>query len=456
MRIAVLTSGGDAPGMNPAVRGVVRRALATGVEVWAVRDGYAGLVRGDLVRADASDVSGIVALGGTVLGTARSDAFRTADGRRSAAGHLVAAGIDGLVVVGGDGSLTGADVLRREWTGHLESLVASDAIPAALAARHPSLQLVGLVGSIDNDFWGTDNTLGCDSALHRIVEAVDTLASTARSHQRTFVVEVMGRHCGFLAVAAAVCTGADYVLVPEAPRADWAEKMCAALHAGRAEGKRKSIVLVAEGASDADGRPLTAQRVKEAVELGLRADTRVTVLGHVQRGGPPSAEDRVMGTVLGAAAVDRLRDHVDPEPVVLGTAGASVRPVPLVEGVARTRAIGVALAERRFDDAFAARGGGVRRAVALPRRARPARHRGADGSPAAGAECRGPGAGDERRDAVVRACGSRPRGGAAGGHGGAAGAARGAGARAVVDGRERHLGAGLHHARHRPRCARPR
>ncbi len=324
--------------------------------MWAVRDGYAGLVRGDLVRAGRWDVSGTLHRGGTVLGTARSKTFRTLEGRRAAVGHLVTAEIDGLIVVGGDGSLTGADRLRAEWSEHLDALVAEGAISAELAAAHPRLRVAGLVGSIDNDFVGSDNTLGCDSALHRIVEAVDTLASTARSHQRTFVVEVMGRHCGYLAVAAAVCTGADFVLVPEAPLADWESEMCAALRAGREQGKRKSIVIVAEGACDVDGEALTAARVKTVVERELEADTRITVLGHVQRGGSPTAEDRVMGTVLGAAATDRLLDVPDEPPVVLTTAGPDIVARSLQGCVDATRAVGTALREGRFVEAFDARG----------------------------------------------------------------------------------------------------
>ncbi|MEM6930162.1 MAG: 6-phosphofructokinase, partial [Myxococcota bacterium] len=211
-----MTSGGDAQGMNAAVRGVVRRALAAGVEVMAIHEGYAGLVAGDLQPCTSGTVSRILHLGGTTLGTARCPEFRELEGRQTAVKNLVEAGVHHLAVIGGDGSLTGAMRLREEWSDHLEHLVEAGIISEQDAAAHPALALVGMVGSIDNDLWGTDRTIGCDSALHRIVHAIDTLTSTARSHQRSFVVEVMGRHCGFLALAAAICTGADHVLIPEA------------------------------------------------------------------------------------------------------------------------------------------------------------------------------------------------------------------------------------------------
>jgi 6-phosphofructokinase 1 len=215
----VLTSGGDAPGMNPAVRAVVRTALNRGAEIFAVYEGYQGLVDGgDRIRPVAwDDVSGILNRGGTVIGTARSAAFREREGRRRAAHHLVQRGIDRLVVIGGDGSLSGADLLRREWPSLLEELVAAGAVDRETAERHPALMLAGLVGSIDNDMLGTDMTIGADSALHRIIEAVDAIASTAASHQRSFVVEVMGRHCGYLALMSAIAGHAAYVLVPEWP-----------------------------------------------------------------------------------------------------------------------------------------------------------------------------------------------------------------------------------------------
>ena len=192
MRLAVLTSGGDAPGMNAAVRAVVRAGLAQGCEVYAVHEGYRGLVDGgDLVRRAAwSDVSDVLRRGGTVLGTARCQAFRTREGRRAAARTLVTHEIDRLVVVGGDGSLTGADIFRREWTSLLAELVEGGELKAEEAARHPALSVVGLVGSIDNDMAGTDMTIGTDTALHRITEAIDAITSTAVSHRRAFVVDV--------------------------------------------------------------------------------------------------------------------------------------------------------------------------------------------------------------------------------------------------------------------------
>ncbi|HEY3310897.1 MAG TPA: 6-phosphofructokinase, partial [Anaerolineales bacterium] len=205
-RIAVLTSGGDAQGMNAAVRAVVRTGIDRGAEVFAVYEGYQGLVEGgNMIRKlDWSDVGGILHQGGTLIGTARSEEFRTRDGRRKAVLNLIQHGIDGLIVIGGDGSLTGAHIFRQEWPSLVAELVASGEITAELAANYPSLVIVGLVGSIDNDFFGTDMTIGTDTALHRITDAIDAISSTAASHQRTFVVKVMGRNCGYLALYGAL------------------------------------------------------------------------------------------------------------------------------------------------------------------------------------------------------------------------------------------------------------
>ena len=307
-RIGVLTSGGDAPGMNAALRAVVRSGLDRGAEVYAIYEGYEGLVRGgDLIHAMSwNSVGGILQQGGTVIGTARSAAFRTREGRLRAVHNMLDCGIDGLVVIGGDGSLTGADILRAEWPGILQELHEHGEITAEQVASYPHLAIVGLVGSIDNDMWGTDITIGADTALHRITEAVDAISSTAASHQRAFVVEVMGRRSGYLALMAALATGADWALIPESPPDvdNWEEKMCEVLAAGRKAGRRDSIVIVAEGAVDRTGNPITADYVRQVLAERLNEDVRVTILGHVQRGGSPSAYDRNMSTLVGVAAVE--------------------------------------------------------------------------------------------------------------------------------------------------------
>ena len=236
-----------------------------------------------------------------MLGTARSAEFRDRAGRRRAAANLVARGIDRLVVIGGDGSLSGADVLRAEWPSLLAELVEAGELDQETADRHPVLALAGLVGSIDNDMVGTETTIGADSALHRIVEALDAIGSTASSHQRSFVVEVMGRRCGYLALAAALAAGADYVLIPERPpQPGWEDDLCELVRAGRAAGRRNSVVVVAEGAHDSANDPITSAYVRTVLEERLGEDTRVTILGHVQRGGVPSAYDRWMSAILGS------------------------------------------------------------------------------------------------------------------------------------------------------------
>ncbi|MCL4295086.1 MAG: 6-phosphofructokinase [Anaerolineae bacterium] len=361
--IGVLTSGGDAPGMNAAVRAVVRTALARGVEVFAIREGYQGMVDGgdQIVPMVWDSVGSILQQGGTVIGTARCAAFRTREGRLQAARNLLKRKIDALVVIGGDGSLTGADTFRREWPELLAELVEQGKISPKVAERHPSLAVVGLVGSIDNDMFGTDMTIGTDTALHRITEALDALGSTAASHQRTFVVEVMGRRCGYLALMGAIAGGADWVLIPESPPDvdNWEETMCRELKAGRDVGRRRdSIVLIAEGAQDRHGQPISSDYVKKVLEERLGEDARVTILGHVQRGGSPSAFDRNLSTMMGYAAVETLLEaKPDSPPQLIGIRGNRIIHSPLMDAVRQTHAVNEAITSNDYETAMALRGG---------------------------------------------------------------------------------------------------
>ena len=318
------------------------------------------------------DVGYILDRGGTVLGTARSAEFRERAGRRRAVRNLVERGIDRLVVIGGDGSLSGADALRAEWPALLGELVASGELDRETADRHPALAIAGLVGSIDNDMVGTETTIGADSALHRIIEAIDAIASTASSHQRSFVVEVMGRRCGYLALAAAVAGGADYVLIPERPPPPgWENELCDLLRGGRAAGRRKSIVVVAEGAHDAANNAITSGYVRDRARGAPRRGHSVTILGHVQRGGVPSAYDRWMSSILGGAAVDELL-RADPERVspLIGVRGNRVHRMSLNEAVTRTHELADRIAARDFGAAQKMRGEGFVELAAAVRRAR--------------------------------------------------------------------------------------
>jgi 6-phosphofructokinase 1 len=359
-RLAVMTSGGDAQGMNPAVRAVVRTALNHGAEIYAIYEGYQGLIEGgDRIRAVSwDDVSSILNRGGTVIGTARSLAFRERDGRRRAVLNLLRRGIDRLVIIGGDGSLSGADLLRQEWPSLVADLLADGSIDQKTADQHPALMIAGLVGSIDNDMVGTDMTIGADSALHRIVEAIDAIGSTAASHQRSFVVEVMGRHCGYLALMSAIAGGADYVLIPEnPPLPGWEDDMCELLRNGRAAGRRNSVVVVAEGAHDADNNTITSDYVRKVLEDRLNEDTRVTILGHVQRGGAPSAFDRSMSSILGYSAVEEVLSATpDSVPQLIGIRYNRVSKAPLMECVAKTRDVADRIAEKAYDEAMLLRG----------------------------------------------------------------------------------------------------
>ena len=361
LRIGILTSGGDAQGMNAAVRAAVRTAITLGAQVFAIYEGYQGMVDGGTgIRELAwEDVGSILHKGGTMIGTFRSKDFRERDGRRRAAKNLLAHGIDRLIVIGGDGSLSGLDKFRSEWSELVAELVTSGDVTPDVAQAHPALMFAGLVGSIDNDLVGTDMTIGADTALHRIVDAIDALSSTAASHQRSFVVEVMGRHCGYLALMSAIAGGCDFVLIPENPPEEgWEERMCSALRRGRKEGRRDSLVVVAEGACDRQGQPITSAYVRQVIEDHLHEDVRVTILGHVQRGGAPSAYDRWASTWLGHEAVlEVLGATADTAGPVIGFRGNRVTRVPLVEAVAKTRQVPELIASGDYDGAMAMRGG---------------------------------------------------------------------------------------------------
>lgn len=356
-RIGVLTSGGDAQGMNAALRSIVRAALEEKIDIFAIYEGYKGMVEGGnrIKQLSWDSVGGILQKGGTVIGTARSDEFRTRQGRLSAAVNLLQNGIDRLIVIGGDGSLTGANLFRQEWPGLLAELVQTGQLSQATADNHPYLSLVGLVGSIDNDMFGTDMTIGTDTALHRITEAVDAIMSTAASHQRTFVVKVMGRNCGYLALMGALATGADWVLIPESPPDidDWEDVMCERLKAGRLAGRRDSIILLAEGAQDRNGNYIGSSYIQKVLEERLGEDVRVTILGHVQRGGAPSAFDRNLGTMMGYAAVKTIL-HASPEdePQLICMRGNRITTAPLMHCVDQTHAVAEAIEQHDYKKAM--------------------------------------------------------------------------------------------------------
>ncbi|XP_033988311.1 ATP-dependent 6-phosphofructokinase, platelet type isoform X4 [Trematomus bernacchii] len=358
--IAVLTSGGDAQGMNAAVRAVVRMGLYVGAKVYFIHEGYQGMVDGgeNIEEASWESVSSMLQVGGTVIGSARCKEFRCHEGRLKAAHNLVLQGITNLCVIGGDGSLTGANLFREEWSGLLTELVDQGLIEADAVQKYSALHIVGMVGSIDNDFCGTDMTIGTDSALHRIIEVVDAIMTTAQSHQRTFVLEVMGRHCGYLALVSALACGADWVLIPEMPPEDgWEDKMCKKLSANRAGMKRLNIIIVAEGAIDQNNRPITTENIKNLVVKCLGFDTRVTILGHVQRGGTPSAFDRILASRMGVEAVLALLETTANTPacVVSLRGNQSVR-LPLMECVQMTQEVQRAMDGKRFEEAVKLRG----------------------------------------------------------------------------------------------------
>uniref|UniRef100_A0A8C2T5V6 ATP-dependent 6-phosphofructokinase n=1 Tax=Coturnix japonica TaxID=93934 RepID=A0A8C2T5V6_COTJA len=346
--------------MNAAVRAVVRVGIYTGAKVYFVHEGYQGLVDGgdNIKEATWESVSMMLQLGGTVIGSARCQDFRTREGRLKAARNLVKRGITNLCVIGGDGSLTGADTFRAEWSSLLAELMKTGGITAEEAKKSSYLNIVGMVGSIDNDFCGTDMTIGTDSALHRIIEIVDAITTTAQSHQRTFVLEVMGRHCGYLALITSLACGADWVFIPESPPEDgWEDHLCRRLTETRLGGSRLNIIIVAEGAIDRHGKAITADDVKDLVVKRLGYDTRVTILGHVQRGGTPSAFDRILGSRMGVEAVMALLEGTPDTPAcVVSLSGNQAVRLPLMECVQVTKDVTTAMNEKRFDDAVKLRG----------------------------------------------------------------------------------------------------
>ncbi|XP_030370642.1 ATP-dependent 6-phosphofructokinase isoform X2 [Scaptodrosophila lebanonensis] len=358
--LAVFTSGGDSQGMNAAVRACVRMAIYLGCKAYFIREGYQGMVDGGeyIQEANWASVSSIIHRGGTIIGSARCKDFRERAGRLKAANNLIQRGITNLVVIGGDGSLTGANLFRQEWSSLLEELLKDGTITEEQRKKFDVLHIVGLVGSIDNDFCGTDMTIGTDSALHRIIEAIDAISSTAYSHQRTFIMEVMGRHCGYLPVVAGIISEADYVFLPEYPPPnDWPGKLVLKLEQERSAGQRLNIVIVAEGAMDREGNPITAEHVKKVIDDRLKHDARITVLGHVQRGGNPSAFDRILACRMGAEATLALMEATEESvPVVISLDGNQAVRVPLMECVERTQAVAKAMAERRWADAVKLRG----------------------------------------------------------------------------------------------------
>ncbi|XP_068967193.1 ATP-dependent 6-phosphofructokinase isoform X1 [Bombus flavifrons] len=363
--LAVFTSGGDSQGMNAAVRAVVRMGIYLGCKVFFINEGYQGMVDGgnNIVEANWSSVSCIIHKGGTVIGSARCKDFRERAGRRKAAKNLVTRGIANLVVIGGDGSLTGANLFKEEWSDLLKELAEAGEITSEQAEKYQHLHIAGMVGSIDNDFCGTDMTIGTDSALHRIIESIDAIVSTAYSHQRTFIMEVMGRHCGYLAIVGALAAEADFVFCPESPPpADWPDKLCRKLEQERLTGQRLNIIIVAEGAIDRNGQPITAEKVHKVVVDKLQQDTRITVLGHVQRGGNPSAFDRVLGCRMGAEAVMALMEaKPDTEACVVTLDGNQAVRLPLMECVRRTKAVAQAMADKNWELAVKLRGKGFAR-----------------------------------------------------------------------------------------------
>ncbi|KAI9617916.1 hypothetical protein H4Q26_012781 [Puccinia striiformis f. sp. tritici PST-130] len=422
LKIAVLTSGGDSAGMNAAVRSVVRTGITKSCEVYVVREGYEGLVRGNegpnahktepllapppstarprwlktsdrplstnfistylsvdslidgeadselkgqhIIRVGWDDVGPFLSEGGTLIGTQRSQSFRQLEGRRKAAHNLIIHGINALVVCGGDGSLTGADKLRAEWSDHVKALLGTKEITPEQAKTYSHLIIVGLVGSIDNDMAMTDMTIGAPTALHRICESIDNISSTASSHSRAFVVEVMGRNCGWLALLAGMSSGADYVFIPEKPPAydDWEHELCEALRRvslTSRDGKTKEYSHSSRRSHRQ--KPETDQSRLHSLYPNQSIEARHSSnhLGHTQRGGKPCAYDRILATLQGIEAVEAVLElSLTPgkgESPLIGLNENQIIRVPLMKAVETTQALAKAIANKDFKHAMSLR-----------------------------------------------------------------------------------------------------
>ena len=301
--IGVLTSGGDAPGMNAAVRAVTRAAIFNDIRVKAIYRGYKGLIDGEVKEFTTQDVSGIIQRGGTIIKSARCPEFTTTEGRQKAYETIQREEIDALIVIGGDGTFTGARIFAKEY----------------------NIPVVGIPGTIDNDLWGTDETIGYDTALNTIMHCVDILRDTATSHERVFLVEVMGRDAGFLTLNAAIAAGAEAAIIPE--RATIIEQIEAAIGQGKRKSKNSSIVLVQEHAIEG-GAQAVAKMMEEAHP---EFSSRVTILGHLQRGGSPTANDRILASRMGIAAVQALME--DQRNIMVGLRNGEIDYVPLTKAI---------------------------------------------------------------------------------------------------------------------------
>lgn len=309
-KIAVFTSGGDAPGMNACIRAVVRASIQQGMKVFGIRRGYKGMINNDFVPLSSRSVGNIIHKGGTILGSARSPKFRTEEGRILAYHNLQSRGIEGVVAIGGDGTFTGASVFMQE---------------------HPDINIVGIPGTIDNDLYGTDFTIGYDTAINTAMEAIDKIKDTADAHDRLFFIEVMGRDAGFIALRCGIATGAEAILIPETITS--IDNLVYNLKERQQHKSSSSIVVVAEG-DDAGGAFDIAKTVKTQMP---EADIRVAVLGHLQRGGSPSCMDRVLASRLGIAAVEALKDGK--KGVMLGQNGRNIHQVLFEKAIKHNRGI---------------------------------------------------------------------------------------------------------------------
>ncbi|EJW04323.1 6-phosphofructokinase [Edhazardia aedis USNM 41457] len=362
-KIAVLTSGGDAPGMNGAIKAIVRTGIKWGTNVFGIYNGYDGLISDNIEELSWDSVGFKSTQGGTFLLSARSEKFLTKEGRKQAIYNLAKRKIEGLIVCGGDGSMKGSMQLYKEYKEHVKELI--DECKLTEECVNYSLKIVAIPASIDNDISNADTTLGADSCLHRVIECIDSLSSTMASHKRSFIIEVMGRRCGWIALMSHFAVGSEYVFLPEVPHQHWEKDVVEAINSAKEKGKKGSFVVISEGATDSTGKKITADEVKNLIEKETATETRVLKLGHIQRGGKPSAIDRIKSTLLGCTAVENMLSDVRTTPMMATLYQGNYTLVPLEKVIRENEEIDRMQQEKNFKGVLEARGSTFDRVYAL-------------------------------------------------------------------------------------------
>lgn len=361
--IAVLTSGGDAPGMNGAIRAILRTAIKWGSTVYGVYNGYDGLIKDSIVELGWDSVGYHSSHGGTFLSSARSTKFMCKEGRKIATYNLAKRGIEGLFVLGGDGSIKGSTVLRDEWKKNIDELIDEQKLDTE--KRDLKLKIVAIPSSIDNDISNTDITLGADTAINRAVDSITSLSTTMASHHRSFVIEVMGKNCGWIALMVGLAVSSDFVFLPESPHSDWRKSMIKSISTARDKGKIGSFIIVSEGAMDISGNLIKTNEIRKEIENELHMECRILQLGHIQRGGRPSAYDKILSTIWGCRAVEQMLGDENDDPLMMRLLDGKYSSVCLLKVLADNEKIAELQKKSKYEEVLRMRGIMFNRALVI-------------------------------------------------------------------------------------------